>query len=435
MTLLSGALKIQTGELVDTIHETADKFGAKNKWGPNPTDTGVTRMALTDFDKGVKDWFVQETKKLGCKVVVDDVGNIFATYPGKNNDALPTGMGSHLDTQPTGGRYDGILGVLSGLEVLRTLKANNYTPNFPITLVDWCNEEGARFPVCVMASSVWAGVLPKEKAYALTDVYDNETTVLHELNRIGYKGKAECSHLVNPLYCHFEIHIEQGPILEQKKLKIGVLKGVQAYTWLDVTLGGKSQHTGTTPLEYRRDAMLAASKVIVGVNAIAKKYGGVGTVAKIRLEPNVVNVIAGTVNFMVDLRNESDEKLALMSKEVKELVYDAALNKDGNGVALSAEVDLNLLTPATHFNPEMVDIIEASAKSIVGDNKTLRMVSGAGHDSCATNTVCPTAMIFVPSKDGVSHNPEEYTDPEELENGFRVLLESVLRYDQARLEH
>lgn len=408
-------------------------FGAKGVWGPEPTQTGVCRLALSDLDKQVKDWFVEETKKLGCTIKVDECGNIFATYPGRNNDAPPTGMGSHLDTQPTGGRYDGIFGVLSGLQVLRTLKANNFTPNFPITLVDWCNEEGARFAMSLMSSSVWAGLNPKEEIYALKDIFDNETTVLHELKRIGYLGETKCSYKENPLKCHFEIHIEQGPILEEYGKKIGVLTGVQAYNWLNVQIKGMSQHTGTTPLEFRRDALLATAQIITGVNQVAKKYHGLASIAKLNLLPDVVNVVPGEVNFVLDIRHEKDEGLALIRKGCMEIIEEACLNKAGNGVKLPYTVDDPYPFAATHFDKSLIDIIDQAATSVVGEDLKHRMYSGAGHDSCATNKVIPTAMIFVPSRNGISHNPEEHTEPEDLELGFRVLLEAVLRYDHARL--
>lgn len=433
ITSFSQDLKIDSRELIKTIHSTADMFGAKGVWGPEPTQTGVCRLALSDLDKQVKDWFVEETKKLGCTIKVDECGNIFATYPGRNNDAPPTGMGSHLDTQPTGGRYDGIFGVLSGLQVLRTLKANNFTPNFPITLVDWCNEEGARFAMSLMSSSVWAGLNPKEEIYALKDIFDNETTVLHELKRIGYLGETKCSYKENPLKCHFEIHIEQGPILEEYGKKIGVLTGVQAYNWLNVQIKGMSQHTGTTPLEFRRDALLATAQIITGVNQVAKKYHGLASIAKLNLLPDVVNVVPGEVNFVLDIRHEKDEGLALIRKGCMEIIEEACLNKAGNGVKLPYTVDDPYPFAATHFDKSLIDIIDQAATSVVGEDLKHRMYSGAGHDSCATNKVIPTAMIFVPSRNGISHNPEEHTEPEDLELGFRVLLEAVLRYDHARL--
>lgn len=426
-------LKVDSKQLVDTIHSTAQMFGAKGVWGPEPTQTGVCRLALSDLDKQVKDWFIEETTKLGCTIKIDECGNIFATYPGKYNDKAPIGMGSHLDTQPTGGRYDGIYGVLSGLQILRTLHANNYVPNYPICVVDWCNEEGARFPMSLMSSSVWAGKNTKEDIYALKDVFDNKTTVLEELNRIGYKGDVECSYEANPLHCHFEIHIEQGPVLEHLEKKIGVLTGVQAYKWLEVKITGMSQHTGTTPLEYRKDAMLATAKIITRVNEIAKFHKGLGSVAKLNILPDVVNVVAGEVEFVIDIRHHLDEKLELMYDDCLKAIEEASLNEVGNGVKLKYSIENKYPVPATHFDKTLVNIIDESASDIVGDNLKHKMVSGAGHDSCATNLVCPTAMIFVPSKDGVSHNPVEHTDPEEIETGFRVLLEAVLRYDQHRL--
>lgn len=430
--MYSENLTINSKELVETIHSTAEMFGAKGVWGPEQTQTGVCRLALSDIDKQVKDWFIAETKKLGCTIKIDNCGNIFATYPGKNNDALATGMGSHLDTQPTGGRYDGIYGVLAGLQVLRTLHANNITPNFPITLVDWCNEEGARFPMSLMSSSVWAGVKTKEEIYALKDVYDHETTVEDELKRIGYMGEVDCSYKSNPLDSHFEIHIEQGPILEKLQKTIGVLTGGQAYNWLNVTMEGMAQHTGTTPMEYRRDALLAVSKIVTGVNAIAKKHHGLGTVANMQFIPNVVNVIAEKVDFVIDIRHEYDEGLQKIRKDVLELIEEASLNTDGNGIKLNYKLEDPYPYPATHFDKELINVIDESAKAVVGEDQCHKMVSGAGHDSCATNLVIPTAMIFVPSKDGISHNPKEHTEPEELEAGFKVLLETILRYDHLR---
>lgn len=434
LKMLSKSFKINSAELVDTIHATADKFGAKGVWGPKATQTGVCRMSLTDVDKKVRDWFVQETKSLGCFIKVDEVGNIFATFPGKYNNELSTGIGSHLDTQPTGGRYDGIYGVLSGLQVLRTLKKNNYVPNFPITLVDWCNEEGARFPMSCMSSAVWAGKVTKEKVYQLADVYDPSIKVIDELKRIGYLGNYESSYKEIPLNSHFEIHIEQGPVLEQLGKKIGVVVSAQAYEWLDVTFKGMAQHTGTTPLKYRRDALLATSKVICGINDIAKKYDGFASVGKVRLEPDVVNVIPELVNFVIDLRHHSDEGLAKMSNATKELIEAVSKNYVGNQVPLPYEILVSYSAAAAHFDPKLVDLVETTSKAVVGEDNTNRMVSGAGHDSCCTSIRCPTAMIFVPSKNGISHNPKEHTDPNLIETGFKVLLECILQYDEQRLK-
>lgn len=425
------ALKIRPNRLINTIHETA-KFGAKFKWGPLETDTGVCRLALSDADKKVKDWFVKETKSLGCEIKIDDIGNIFAVYPGENNDAKPTGMGSHLDTQPTGGRYDGIYGVLSGLEVLRTLKDNNYVPRFPIVLVNWMNEEGARFPVSIMASSVWSGQFKKEEIYKMESVTDEHpVTVEHELKRIGYMGDIPAGYESIPLAAHFEIHIEQGPILENEKKKIGVVEGVQAYTWWKIKVNGKAQHTGTTPLNLRNDSLLAASKMIVKANEIAVKHDGLASVGILNLGPGVVNVIPDDVSFTLDMRNVKDQKLTEMIEEFKQ-----EFTKITKSVGDKVKVDFEHLhtQPATHFNKTCIQCVEDSAIELFGKDQYRKITSGAGHDSCATATRCPTSMIFIPSKDGVSHNPEEYSTPEQVDEGFRVLLSAVLKYDQLRTE-
>lgn len=429
---LINTLKVNSKQLIETIHSTADAFGAKGVWGSGKTETGVCRLALSDIDKQVKDWFAEETKKLGCTVKVDECGNMFATLPGKNNNAKPTGIGSHLDTQPTGGRYDGIYGVLAGLQVLRTLKANDYVPNYPITVVNWCNEEGARFPMSLMSSSVWAGIKTKDEIYQLKDIYDEKTTVLEELERIGYKGDVVCSHTDNPLDCHFEIHIEQGPILEEYGKKIGVVTGAQAYNWLTVNIKGMSQHTGTTPMEFRRDALLSTSKIVVGVNEVAKQHKGLASIAKMSISPDVVNVVSGEVTFVLDIRHATDEGLKLIRKGCYEVIESACQNEAGNGVPLSYTIDDPYPYPATHFDPNLLRVIDESATSIVGNELKHTIISGAGHDSCATNLVVPTAMIFVPSKDGISHNPCEHTDAEDLEAGFLVLLETILAYDLER---
>jgi len=425
------SLKITPNRLINTIHETA-KFGAKFPWGPLETDTGVCRLALSDEDKKVKDWFVKETKSLGCKINIDDIGNIFAVYPGENNDAKPTGMGSHLDTQPTGGRYDGIYGVLSGLEVLRTLKDNNYVPKYPIVLINWMNEEGARFPLSIMASSVWAGLFKKEDIYKMESVTDEApVTVEHELKRIGYMGDIPSNPINMPLAAHFEIHIEQGPILENENKKIGVVQGVQAYTWWKIIVKGKAQHTGTTPLELRNDSLLAASKMIVFANEVAKKHNGLASVGIINSGPGVVNVIPDEVSFTLDMRNVEDLVLEEMISEVKSKFE--SITKE-TGANIQVEFQHIHTQPATHFNKTCIQCVQDSADELFGPDQNRPITSGAGHDSCATATQCPTSMIFIPSKDGVSHNPEEYSTPEQVDEGFRVLLSSVLKYDMLRTE-
>lgn len=424
-------LRITKNRLIDTIHETAQLFGAKGKWGEATTETGVCRLALSDEDKGVRDWFVKEVTDLGCQVKIDDLGNIFAIYQGKN-EGKPTGIGSHLDTQPTGGRYDGVYGVLSGLEVLRTLKDNNYTPNYPICVVDWMNEEGARFPMSMMSSAVWAGAADKSEVYNMKSVTDQTpATVLEELKRIGYLGDVPCDYRENPLAAHFEIHIEQGPILEDQNKKIGRVQGIQALKWVEVVMKGKAQHTGTTPFRSRSDALLASSKIVVKGNEIAHKYGGLFSVGIMELEPAVVNVIPEQVRFVMDLRHHFDDKIEQMYVELKEAMGEIVTSA---GVKLTYEMKENVDQPAVHFDQTCMNCIKEASDELFGEDQSLAIVSGAGHDSGLTSLQVPTAMIFIPSRDGVSHNPEEYSTPEQIADGLKVLLHAVLKYDSLRTE-
>lgn len=434
MTNSIDSLTIKQGRLIETIHETAN-WGAKGVWGPESTQTGVCRLALSDLDKKVRDWFVQETEKLGCQVKIDEMGNIFAIYPGKNQGP-PIGIGSHLDTQPNGGRYDGILGVLLGLEVLRTLKDNNYTPNYPIAVIDWTNEEGARFPTSMVSSGVWAGKIPLETAWSLKSLDVNPVSMKHELERIGYNGDVKASYLENPLACHFELHIEQGPVLENEKKKIGVVTGVQAFEWNLVTVTGKSSHAGTTPMNTRSDAIMMASKIILMAIEVASREGGLATVGTLDLEPRSVNVIPNIVKFSLDVRHVKDDILEKIMNEIKTKAAKIAQTNINSSFAKPLTVEFqNLITsPAINFNQTNIDTVRKSALQLFKENEIRDIVSGAGHDSCFTSSRVPTSMIFIPSKDGVSHTPEEYSSPQEVENGFQVLLRSVLLYDEMRGE-
>ncbi|KAI5953755.1 hypothetical protein KGF57_003964 [Candida theae] len=430
------AIAIRKGRLVETIHETA-KWGANGVWGSAPTETGVCRLALSDLDKSVRDWFVKETTALGCKIKIDQVGNIFAIFPGKNNDALPTGIGSHLDTQPSGGRYDGILGVLSGLEVLRTLKENNIVPNYPIALVDWTNEEGARFPISMVASGVWADAISLDTCLDLESI-DDETPKKFgdELKRIGYAGEVAASYKENPLACHFEIHIEQGPILEHEGKKIGVVVGGQAFEWNLVTVTGRSSHAGTTPMNTRSDALLMTSKIVIMAIETATAYGGVATIGTLHLSPQSVNVIPNEVKFSLDVRHVEDKIVAEIVSEIK--TKAAEICKVGIGSKLAKPLSVNFenltVSPAIKFNQTNIDTVKEAALSLFDEKDIREITSGAGHDSCYTSKRVPTSMIFIPSKDGVSHSPEEYSSPEDVENGFQVLLRTVLLYDELRAE-
>ncbi|CUM62557.1 uncharacterized protein PRCAT00000109001 [Priceomyces carsonii] len=433
MTAMS--LKIVRGRLLDTIQATA-KYSALISMAGVPKGSGVCRLSLSDNDKNVRDWFVKEVKSLGCEVKIDKVGNIFATYPGKK-DGLPTAIGSHLDTQPTGGRYDGIYGVLTGLEVLRTLKENKYVPNYPISLVNWTNEEGARFPMSVMASALWAGRVAEDEVFNLKSVIDTEAvTVDQELNRIGYKGPYKASYKSIPLKAHFELHIEQGPILEKEDKRVGIVTGAQAYCWNKVIIKGSSSHTGTTPLDVRSDALLAASKMIVKCNELAHEYKGLVSVGVCEVKPRVVNVIPNEVTFTYDARHPHDEPLEALNEELYSSFKNIAIETLGPNCKAPIEVSVeNLMrSKAVHFDPHCISCVREASIELLGEENVMDIVSGAGHDSCATNNVCPTTMIFIPSKEGISHHPDEYSTPQQIEDGFDVLLKSVLKYDSKRVD-
>ena len=258
-----------------TLHETCE-WGSSHRHGPGPHETGMARLTLDENDATSRRWLSDEAQKLGCSVTVDQMRNMFLIRPGKSI-GHPTAMGSHLDTQPTGGRYDGILGIMAGLEALRTLNDHDIQTEYPVALVNWTNEEGARFPQSIVGSGVWCGDVPLEKAWGLQDVKDSSLTMKSELERIGFLGETKCSHEAMPLAAHFELHIEQGPILEATGKKVGIVQGGQAYKWFNVNVGGRDCHTGSTPFETRSDAMFCASRIIVESNRIAKEHQGLAS--------------------------------------------------------------------------------------------------------------------------------------------------------------
>ncbi|KAI0150168.1 N-carbamoyl-L-amino acid hydrolase [Xylariaceae sp. FL1272] len=432
-------LKVNRDRLNDALHHTCT-FGTGPAWGSGPTETGMSRLALSDSDKQARDWFVQTTRALGCTVTVDQMGNIFAVRAGRVSGA-PTFAGSHLDTQPRGGRYDGILGVHAAVEMLRVLEENQIETQFPVGVVNWTNEEGARFPVVMVASGVWAGVIPLDRAHSLQDVGDSNVTMLSELERIGYLGETPASFESMPMAAHFELHIEQGPILESTGQKVGVVTGAQAYRWFTVDVKGQEAHTGTTPLSNRADAMLLTAYLIAQSHRLATEYKAVATTGIVNLSPGSVNTIPGYVRFTLDVRAPSDETLDALEEGMKRDFELLAAGHDVGGLrtggtvgkALSVQWQTDTSTRATVFHEDCVRLVRESAACVTGSNTAFRdIVSGAGHDSVYASLRCPTAMIFVPSKDGISHNPVEYTSPEECAIGADVLLQSVLRYDHLR---
>ncbi|RJE20537.1 Beta-alanine synthase [Aspergillus sclerotialis] len=431
----SSGLKINFDRLWETLHETC-KWGAANRYGEKPTETGMARLTLTDDDARIRKWFADEVQKLGASLSVDQMGNMFARTPGKLRSSAPMiAMGSHLDTQPRGGRYDGILGVMAALEALRTMKENGYQTNYDVGIVNWTNEEGARFPKSMCSSGVWAGAIPIQKAWDLRDIHDPNVTLRSELERHGFLGDIACSSDAAsgfPLGAHFELHIEQGPILQDTGRSIGVVTGAQGYRWLAFTVRGRDAHTGTTPLSARQDPLLAASKMIASSNDIAKRHNALASTGVMKVPSNAsTNTVASEVTFTLDIRHPQDSVVHAVQEECLKS-FTSIASQDGKGVSFDWTLDTD--SPAVQFDRGCVGSIQAAADALVGPEKWMEITSGAGHDSVYTSKHCPTAMIFVPCRDGVSHHPTEYCSPEHCALGTQALLDSVVHYDQFRSE-
>jgi N-carbamoyl-L-amino-acid hydrolase len=410
-------LRIDAQRLWDTLMETA-RIGGTPKGG-------ICRLTLTDLDREVRDWFRAAAEAAGCTVAVDDMGNMFARRPGRDDSLPPVAMGSHLDTQPTGGKFDGVLGVLAGLEVLRTLNDAGYETNAPIEVVNWTNEEGSRFAPAMLCSGVFAGAFTREFADSRTDREGKRFG--DELDRIGYRGTERCGD--HPLSAMFELHIEQGPILEDEGKEVGVVTGVQGMRWFEVTLTGFESHAGSTPMHLRRDALVAASRMIQAVDEVGRAHRpqAVSTVGLIESRPNSRNIIPGEVFFTIDLRHPSDETLARMEGEVRERC---------ERIAREAKVEMAFEriwdAPAVRFDESCVAAVrEAAAAQGYGHRD---IVSGPGHDAAYVARVAPTAMIFVPCEKGISHNEVEKIEFGQAAAGANVLLQAVLSYDQTLRE-
>ena len=378
---------------------------------------GSSRLALTDADREGRDLFVDWCREIGCSIAVDDMGNIFARRAGRDPARAPVAAGSHLDTQPHGGRFDGIYGVLAALEVLRSLHDQGIETEAPLEAVVWTNEEGSRFAPAMIASGVYAGLFDKEYAWARAD--SDGKTIGEELRRIGYFGELACGD--HPLGALFEAHIEQGPILEAEQNQIGVVIGGQGQRWYDVILRGQDSHAGSTPMRGRRDALVAAADLIGRVQALAWDLAphAVSTVGEMTVMPNSRNTIPGEVRFSVDLRNPDATVLAEM---------DARFRTDVDTVAadhgVESEIDEIWDKPPVRFDPDCIAAVEAAARDLGYSHQ--QIVSGAGHDACQVCEVVPTSMIFVPCAGGLSHNEAESAEPADLEAGCNVLLQAML---------
>jgi beta-ureidopropionase / N-carbamoyl-L-amino-acid hydrolase len=408
-------LRIDAERLWASIMETA-QIGATAKGG-------INRLTLTDLDREVRDWFVARCEEAGCTVSIDEVGNIAARRPGKNNSLPPIAIGSHLDTQPTGGKFDGVIGVLAGLEVLRTLNDAGYETAAPIEVINWTNEEGSRFAPAMLASGVFAGLFDRDYAYARED--REGKTFGAELERIGYKGAEPCG--ARKLGAFFELHIEQGPILEAEEQKIGIVTGVQGMRWYEITVTGMDCHAGSTPMHLRNDALVAAARMVQAVQAagLAHAPHAVATVGLIEARPNSRNVIPGEVFFTIDFRHPEDATLAAMEAEVKS-AFEAIL-AEGKATMRFERI---WESPAVHFDPACVAAVENAAATL--GLPARKIISGAGHDAANIARVAPTTMIFVPCEKGISHNEAEKAEPADVAAGADVLLRAVLETD-ARL--
>ena len=385
---------------------------------------GIRRLTLTDLDRQVRDWFKARAEALGCRVTVDDMGAMFARRDG-TADVPPIAIGSHLDTQPTGGKFDGVLGVLGALEALRTLHEAGYETYAPIEVVNWTNEEGSRFAPAMVASGVFAKVFERDWAAARTD--RDGVTFGAALEAIGYRGLERCGE--HPLSAFFELHIEQGPILEAEGRDIGVVTGVQAMRWYEVTLTGQDAHTGATPMHLRKNALLGAARVIERVEAIAGAHApsGVGTVGLIENRPNSRNVVPGEVFFCVDLRHPDGNALDRMEVELQ-----TSLGEICRPLGLDVAMQKIWHQPEVRFDPDCVASVRTAAA--LSGYSARDMVSGAGHDAAYVSRVAPAAMIFVPCRSGISHNEAEFTAKEQCAAGAQVLLQAVLDFDRKLAE-
>ena len=379
---------------------------------------GSCRLALTDEDREGRDLFVRWCEEIGCTVRVDDMGNIFARRAGRNAELAPIVAGSHLDTQPHGGKFDGIYGVLAALEALRTLHDHQVTTEAPLEAVMWTNEEGSRFAPAMVASGVYAGLFDKEFGWGITD--SEGKSMGDELKRIGYLGDLPCGQ--NPIGALIEAHIEQGPILEAERQQIGVVVGGQGQHWYDLTLKGQDSHAGSTPMPGRRDALVAAAEIISALRKLAEDYApqAVTTVGELVVKPNSRNTIPGEVFMTIDIRNPDDavllEMAARVDSEVKAIAERQGVESDLREIWDKAPVK---------FDEDCIAAVN-DATQLLGYSHQ-KMVSGAGHDACQICLVAPTSMIFVPCAGGLSHNEQESAEPADLEAGCNVLLHAMLK--------
>ena len=402
-------LSINSQRLWQSLMDLA-KIGATEKGG-------VRRLALTQLDGQARDLFIRWCKEAGCEITIDKIGNIFARRAGRNNALPPIVTGSHIDTQPSGGKFDGNYGVLSGLEVVRTLVDSGIVTEAPIEVAVWTNEEGSRFTPVMMGSGVFIGAFPLEEILKQKDI--DGISVEEALNDIHYAGPASVGG--RPIGAYFEAHIEQGPILEDEDKVLGVVVGALGLRWYDVVVTGQDAHAGPTPMRLRKDAMVATAHIVAEINALAYRYqpNGRGTVGFMQVKPNSRNVIPGEVQFSVDLRHADDGQLEQMEQEMR-----AACAKFADAERCTVKVDRVANYPASKFDSACVTAVRGAAQNL--GLSQMDIVSGAGHDAIYMARVCPTSMIFVPCEGGISHNEIENARQDHLAAGCNVLLQVML---------
>ncbi|MEW6768637.1 MAG: Zn-dependent hydrolase [Pseudomonadota bacterium] len=402
-------LQIDSARLWNAIHETA-KFGATPKGG-------VRRLTLGAEDKQVRDWFRDACEAAGCEVHVDALGTMFAIRPGRDMSKLPVAIGSHLDTQPTGGKFDGVLGTLAALETVRAMNDAGIETDAPICICNWTNEEGSRFAPAMMASAAYAGEYTTDDILSRKDA--DGVTVASALDTIGYRGAEAVG--ARRFSAFVELHIEQGPLLEAEEKTIGVVDRGQGIIWYNGTIAGFASHAGTTPMPLRRDALATFSEVVLAVERIAKAQGphAVGTIGEVTIENPSRNVVAGDLKFSAEFRSPESATMDTLHRELQNAVKDIAARRN-----VEIVVEQIWRKEPTVFNPQIVGAVEGATKQLGYSYR--RITSGAGHDACNLADVIPAAMIFVPCKDGISHNELEDATQADCTAGANVLLHTTL---------
>jgi N-carbamoyl-L-amino-acid hydrolase len=408
-------IHLDKDRFVTTMEEQA-KIGAVG-------DTGLHRLTLSDTDRDVRDWFADQMETEGLAVRIDEMGNMFGRRSGMDPNADPILVGSHLDSQPNGGIYDGPLGTIAALELIRTLNEHEIETEHPIEIVNWTNEEGSRFQPAMMGSGVWAGAQSVTDAYETTDIDGNRFE--DELKRIGYQGE-EPAEPVEAYEAYLELHIEQGPILDRENRSIGIVTGIVGFTWGSVTFDGEANHTGTTPMNYRSDALVAAADVITGMRRLPSTLGErtVGTTGVIEGEPNSINIIPGEVTITWDVRDPADEVVEEAYQRVLEEIRTAASREE-----VEYRHEEQMRAPAVDFSDRCIEAVLQAASKL--DYDTKRLISGAGHDATHVADVCDTAMVFAVSEGGKSHSPAEYTSWDDAYKAANTLCNAVLSLARA----